>query len=70
MQRSELDRVRDTGAGGASSSRSAGGSPSLMEARLTGAVLRAEEAQRHLGERERDLKLAHEHAMTLQSERD
>ncbi|MQM20759.1 hypothetical protein Taro_053788 [Colocasia esculenta] len=49
--RSELERVRGTGAGGASSSRSAGGSPSLMEARLAGAVLRAEEAQRHLEER-------------------
>ncbi|MQM11068.1 hypothetical protein Taro_043968 [Colocasia esculenta] len=67
---SELERVRGTGASGASSSRSAGGSPSLMEARLTGAVLRAEEAQRHLEERERDLELAHEHAMELQSERD
>ncbi|MQL98919.1 hypothetical protein Taro_031635 [Colocasia esculenta] len=67
--RSELERVRGTGAGGASSSRSAGGSPSLMEARLAGAVLRAEEAQRHLEER-RDLELAHEQAMTLQSERD
>ncbi|MQL90558.1 hypothetical protein Taro_023154, partial [Colocasia esculenta] len=68
--RSELERVRGTGVGGASSSRSAGGSPSLMEARLAGAVLRAEEAQRHLEERERDLELAHEHAMELQSERD
>ncbi|MQM07436.1 hypothetical protein Taro_040276, partial [Colocasia esculenta] len=68
--RSELERVRGTGAGGASSSRSAGGSPSLMEARLTGAVLRAEEAQRHLEEGERDLELAHEHAMELHSERD
>ncbi|MQM19062.1 hypothetical protein Taro_052063 [Colocasia esculenta] len=48
---SELERVRGTGAGGASSSRSTGGSPSLMEARLAGAVLRAEEAQRHLEER-------------------
>ncbi|MQL72062.1 hypothetical protein Taro_004388 [Colocasia esculenta] len=66
----ELERVRGTGAGGASSSRSAGGSPSLMEARLTGAVLRAKEAQRHLEERERDLELAHEHAMELQGERD
>ncbi|MQL95709.1 hypothetical protein Taro_028377 [Colocasia esculenta] len=68
--RSELERVRGTGAGGASSSRSAGGSPSLMEARLARAVLRAEEAQRHLEERERDLELAHEQAMMLQSERD
>ncbi|MQM18763.1 hypothetical protein Taro_051758 [Colocasia esculenta] len=68
--RSELERVRGTGAGGASSSWSAGGSPSLMEARLTGAVLRAEEAQRHLEEQERDLELAHKHAMELQSERD
>ncbi|MQL83509.1 hypothetical protein Taro_016005 [Colocasia esculenta] len=54
--RSELERVRGAGAGGASSSRSAGGSPSLMEARLAGA--------------ERDLELTHEHALTLQSERD
>ncbi|MQL94118.1 hypothetical protein Taro_026770 [Colocasia esculenta] len=53
--RSELERVRGAGAGGASSSRSAGGSPSLLEARLAGAVLRAEEAQRHLEEQERDL---------------
>ncbi|MQM13180.1 hypothetical protein Taro_046104 [Colocasia esculenta] len=63
---SELERVRGTGAGGASSSRSAGGSPSLMEARLTGVVLRAEESQRHLEERERDFELAHDHAMELQ----
>ncbi|MQM20797.1 hypothetical protein Taro_053825 [Colocasia esculenta] len=48
--RSELERVRGAGAGGASSSRSAGGSPSLLEASLAGAVLRAEEAQRHLEE--------------------
>ncbi|MQM09496.1 hypothetical protein Taro_042372 [Colocasia esculenta] len=68
--RSELERVRGTGAGGASSSRSIRGSPSLMEARLAGAVLRAEEAQRHLEEQERDLELTHEHAMELQSERD
>ncbi|MQL80481.1 hypothetical protein Taro_012918 [Colocasia esculenta] len=63
-------RVRGAGAGGASSSRSAGGSPSLLEARLAGAVLRAEEAQRHLEERERDLQLTTEHAMELQGERD
>ncbi|MQL90149.1 hypothetical protein Taro_022727 [Colocasia esculenta] len=68
--RSELERVRGTGAGGASSSRSAGGSPSFLEARLAGAVLRAEEAQRHLEERERDLQLTTEHAMELQGERD
>ncbi|MQL68215.1 hypothetical protein Taro_000473 [Colocasia esculenta] len=68
--RSELERVRGTGAGGASSSQSAGGSPSLLEARLAGAVLRAEEAQRHLEERERDLQLTTEHAMELQGERD
>ncbi|MQM01449.1 hypothetical protein Taro_034205 [Colocasia esculenta] len=48
--RRELERVRGAGAGGASSSRSAGGSPSLLEARLARAVLRAEEAQRHLEE--------------------
>ncbi|MQM02037.1 hypothetical protein Taro_034796 [Colocasia esculenta] len=69
-QRTELERVRSTGAGGASSSRGAGGSPSLLEARLAGAILRAEEAQRHLKERERDLQLTSEHAMDLQGERD
>ncbi|MQL94502.1 hypothetical protein Taro_027159 [Colocasia esculenta] len=66
----ELERVRGAGAGGASSSRSARGSPSLLEARLAGAVLRAEEAQRHLEEQERDLQLTTEHAMDLQGERD
>ncbi|MQM20654.1 hypothetical protein Taro_053678 [Colocasia esculenta] len=68
--RRELERVRGAGAGCASSSRSAGGSPSLLEARLAGAVLRTEEAQRHLEERERDLQLTTEHAMDLQSQRD
>ncbi|MQM23376.1 hypothetical protein Taro_056440, partial [Colocasia esculenta] len=68
--RSELERVSGAGAGDASSSRSAGGSPSLLEAQLTGAVLRAEQAQRHLEERERDLELAQENAMDLQRERD
>ncbi|MQM08457.1 hypothetical protein Taro_041312 [Colocasia esculenta] len=68
--RRELERVRRAGASGASSSRSAGGSPSLLEARLAGAVLRAEEAQRHLEERERDLQLTTEHGMDLQGERD
>ncbi|MQM19007.1 hypothetical protein Taro_052007 [Colocasia esculenta] len=47
-----------------------GGSPSLLEAQLAGAVLRAEEAQRHLEERERDLRLTTEHAMDPQGERD
>ncbi|MQM21557.1 hypothetical protein Taro_054599, partial [Colocasia esculenta] len=68
--RSELEKVRSTGAGGASSSRDAGGSPSLLEARLAGAVLRAEEVQRHLEERERDLRLTTKHAMDLQAQRD
>ncbi|MQL71927.1 hypothetical protein Taro_004237 [Colocasia esculenta] len=68
--RSELEKVRSTGAGGASSSRGARGSPSLLEARLVRVVLRAEEAQRHLEERERDLQLTTEHAMDLQGERD
>ncbi|MQM23506.1 hypothetical protein Taro_056570 [Colocasia esculenta] len=67
--RSELERVRGTGAGGASSSRSAGGSPSLMEARLTGAVLRAKEAQRHLEERSERDRFRGE-AQTTRSERD
>ncbi|MQM19562.1 hypothetical protein Taro_052568 [Colocasia esculenta] len=66
----ELERVRSTGASGASSSRGGGGSPSLLEAQLARAVLRAEEAQRHLEERERDLQLTTEHAMDLQGERD
>ncbi|MQM01455.1 hypothetical protein Taro_034212 [Colocasia esculenta] len=68
--RRELERVRSTGAGGASFSQGAGGSPSLLEAQLAGAVLRAEEAQRHLEERERDLRLTIEHAMDLQWQRD
>ncbi|MQL68883.1 hypothetical protein Taro_001169, partial [Colocasia esculenta] len=46
------------------------GSPSLLEARLAGAVLRAKEAQRHLEERERDLRLTTEHAMDLHGQRD
>ncbi|MQL90419.1 hypothetical protein Taro_023012 [Colocasia esculenta] len=70
VAQSELERVRGAGADGASSSRSAGGSPSLLEARLAGAVLRIEEAQRHLEERERDLRLTTEHAMDLQGQRD
>ncbi|MQL88840.1 hypothetical protein Taro_021409, partial [Colocasia esculenta] len=69
-QRRELERVRSTGAGGASSSRAARGSSSLLKAQLAGAVLRAEEAQRHLEERERDLRLTMEHAMDLQGQRD
>ncbi|MQL96272.1 hypothetical protein Taro_028946 [Colocasia esculenta] len=68
--RRELERVRSTGAGGASSSRAAGGSPSLLEAQLAGAVLRAKEAQRHLEERVKDLRLTTEHAMELQGQRD
>ncbi|MQM20211.1 hypothetical protein Taro_053227 [Colocasia esculenta] len=68
--RSELERVRSAGAGGASSSPGARGSPSLLEARLAGAVLRAEEAQWHLEERERDLQLTTEHAMDLQGQKD
>ncbi|MQL78295.1 hypothetical protein Taro_010729 [Colocasia esculenta] len=70
VELSELEKVRSTGAGGGSSSRDAGGSPSLLEARLAGAVLRAEEAKRHLEERERDLRLTTEHAMDLQAQRD
>ncbi|MQL70947.1 hypothetical protein Taro_003255 [Colocasia esculenta] len=42
----------------------------LERAQLVGAVLRAEEAQRHLEERERDLQLTMEHAMDLQGQRD
>ncbi|MQM07342.1 hypothetical protein Taro_040180 [Colocasia esculenta] len=52
---SELEKVRGARASGASSSRTGEGTPSLLEARLAGAVLRAEEAHRHLEERgERD----------------
>ncbi|MQM20270.1 hypothetical protein Taro_053288 [Colocasia esculenta] len=56
--------------GGVEVDRRAGGSPSLLEAQLAVAVLRAEEAQRHLEERERDLQLTTEHAMDLQGQRD
>ncbi|MQM02094.1 hypothetical protein Taro_034857 [Colocasia esculenta] len=68
--RRELERVRSTGAGSASSLRGAGGSPSLLEAQLEEAVLRAEEAQRHLDEQERDFQLTTELAMDLQGQRD
>ncbi|MQL83203.1 hypothetical protein Taro_015699 [Colocasia esculenta] len=68
--RRELERVRSTRAGGASSSRASGSSPSLLEAQLAGAVLRAEEAQRHLEEQEEDMRLTTEHAMDLQGQRD
>ncbi|MQL95447.1 hypothetical protein Taro_028109 [Colocasia esculenta] len=61
----QTTELRSTGVGGASSSLSAEGSPSLLEARMAEAVLRAEEAQRHLEER-----LTTEHAMDLQAERD
>ncbi|MQL98541.1 hypothetical protein Taro_031248 [Colocasia esculenta] len=67
--RRELERVRSTGAGGDSSSRAVGGSPSLLEAQLAGAVLRAEEAQRHLEERGQRDQLQGEVRAT-QSERD
>ncbi|MQM06675.1 hypothetical protein Taro_039498 [Colocasia esculenta] len=56
--------------GGVEADRGAGGSPLLLEAQLAGAVLRAEEAQRHLEEREMDLRLTTEHAMDLQGQRD
>ncbi|MQL91840.1 hypothetical protein Taro_024448 [Colocasia esculenta] len=68
--RRELERVRSTGAGSASSSRASRSSPSLLEAQLAGAVLTAEEAQRHLEEREKDLRLTTEHVMDLQGQRD
>ncbi|MQM22298.1 hypothetical protein Taro_055348 [Colocasia esculenta] len=48
----------------------AGEGRELERAQLVGAVLRAEEAQRHLEERERDLWLTTEHAMDLQGQRD
>ncbi|MQL99877.1 hypothetical protein Taro_032604 [Colocasia esculenta] len=63
--RSELEKVRGARASGASSSRTGESTPSLLETRLAGAVLRAEEAQRHLEER-----LTTEHALELQGERD
>ncbi|MQL69265.1 hypothetical protein Taro_001549 [Colocasia esculenta] len=66
----ELENVRGARASGASSSRTGEGTPSLLEARLAGPVLRAEEAQWHLEERERDLQLTTEHALELQGERD
>ncbi|MQM03291.1 hypothetical protein Taro_036072 [Colocasia esculenta] len=65
----ELERVRSTGASGASSSRGAGDSPSFLEAQLIGAVLRAEEAQRHLEERGQRDELQRE-IQTVRGERD
>ncbi|MQM12348.1 hypothetical protein Taro_045259 [Colocasia esculenta] len=67
--RRELESVR-RGAGGASSSRGEESDRASLQAQLTAAISRAEEAERHLEDRERDLRLTTEHAMDLQAQRD
>ncbi|MQM18939.1 hypothetical protein Taro_051939 [Colocasia esculenta] len=65
----ELESVR-RGAGGASSSRGRESDRASLQAQLTAAISRAEEAERHLEDRKRDLQLTTEHAMDLQAQRD
>ncbi|MQL67899.1 hypothetical protein Taro_000155 [Colocasia esculenta] len=67
--RRELESVR-RGVGGASSSRGGESDRVPLQAQLTAAISRAEEAERHLEDQERDLRLSTEHAMDLQAQRD
>ncbi|MQL88076.1 hypothetical protein Taro_020638 [Colocasia esculenta] len=67
--RRELESVR-RGAGGASTSRGRESDRASLQAQLTAAISRAEEAERHLEDRERDLRFTNEHAMDLQAQRD
>ncbi|MQM14043.1 hypothetical protein Taro_046972 [Colocasia esculenta] len=65
----ELESVR-RGAGGASTSRGGESDRASLQAQLTAEISRAEEAERHLEDRERDLWFTNEHAMDLQAQRD
>ncbi|MQL77831.1 hypothetical protein Taro_010248 [Colocasia esculenta] len=65
----ELESVR-RGAGGASTSRGGESDRVSLQAQLTAAISMAEEAERHLEDQERDLRLSTEHAMDLQAQRD
>ncbi|MQL76538.1 hypothetical protein Taro_008911 [Colocasia esculenta] len=67
--RRELESVR-RGVGGASTSRGGESDRASLQAQLTAAISRAEEAERHLEDRERDLRLTTEDAMDLQAQRD
>ncbi|MQM02952.1 hypothetical protein Taro_035723 [Colocasia esculenta] len=67
--RRELESVR-RGAGGASTSRGGESDRASLQAQLTAAISRAEEAERHLEDQERDLRFINEHAMDLQAQRD
>ncbi|MQM18699.1 hypothetical protein Taro_051692 [Colocasia esculenta] len=67
--RRELESVR-RGAGGASSSRGGESDRASLQAQLTAAISKAEEAERHLEDQERDLRLSTEHAIDLQAQRD
>ncbi|MQL70427.1 hypothetical protein Taro_002723 [Colocasia esculenta] len=67
--RRELESVR-RGAGGASTSRGGESDRASLQAQLTAVISRAEEAERHLEDRERDLRLTTEDAMDLQAQRD
>ncbi|MQM08624.1 hypothetical protein Taro_041483 [Colocasia esculenta] len=64
----ELESVR-RGAGGASTLRGGENDRALLQVQLTVAISRAEVAERHLEDRERDLRLTTEHAMDLQAQR-
>ncbi|MQM15327.1 hypothetical protein Taro_048274 [Colocasia esculenta] len=65
----ELESVR-RGAGGASTSRGGESDCASLQAQLTAAISRAEEAERHLEDQERDLRFTNEHAMDLQAQHD
>ncbi|MQM05187.1 hypothetical protein Taro_037995 [Colocasia esculenta] len=67
--RRELESVR-RGAGGASTSRGGESDRASLQAQLIASISRAEEVERHLEDRERDLRLSTEHAMDLQAQRD
>ncbi|MQL92812.1 hypothetical protein Taro_025452 [Colocasia esculenta] len=67
--RRELESVRRA-AGGASTSRGGESDRASLQAQLTAVISRAEEAERLLEDRERDLRFTNEHAMDLQAQRD
>ncbi|MQL75628.1 hypothetical protein Taro_007991 [Colocasia esculenta] len=68
--RRELDRVRSAAAGGASSSRGEESHQRELTDQLAAAVLRAEEAERDLADRVRELRTATDRAFKLQGQMD
>ncbi|MQM21774.1 hypothetical protein Taro_054819 [Colocasia esculenta] len=69
-QRKELDRVRSAAAGGASSSRGEESHQRELTDQLVAVVLRAEEAERDLVDRVRELRTATDRALELQGQMD